>query len=317
MTNNNDGIKIVETSNKSEISSMKACDYIKAKIEYIGDDKNKESFINEKEHSSADDAIKVILDFIENGKKLSEKDIKNNFKIASMINEKKAKFNEAIIKDQIKSVNVTVNNDFKDIFVKWPKDKTEILNILYTLGMDSLYVSENTMVAISNKDISDIDIVARFPEDFGILLNAKDNNVDINYILKSIKVDISNIEYERESFRNKIKNGSNVNTISTSNPNVSIDKDYWNPDKICVINKLITLEPNNNWYIASSTYGESLVLVSANERRKIQWKIDLPVKWGVPNNFNSESIIDAKAMCLALEQVTKHIAAAGAGRSRR
>ena len=82
MTNNNDGIKIVETSNKSEISSMKACDYIKAKIEYIGDDKNKESFINEKEHSSADDAIKVILDFIENGKKLSEKDIKNNFKIA-------------------------------------------------------------------------------------------------------------------------------------------------------------------------------------------------------------------------------------------
>ena len=301
---NNDGIKIVETSNKSEISSMKACDYIKAKIEYIGDDKNKESFINEKEHSSSDDAIKVILGFIENGKKLSEKDIKNNFKIASMINEKKAKFNEAIIKDQIKSVNVTVNNDFKDIFVKWPKDKTEILNILYTLGMDSLYVSENTMVAISNKDISDIDI-------------AKDNNVDINYILKSIKVDIPNIEYERESFKNKIKNGANVNVSGTSNTNVSIDKDYWNPDKICIINKLITLEPNNNWYIASSTYGESLVLVSANERRKIQWKIDLPVKWGVPNNFNSESIIDAKAMCLALEQVTKHIAAVGAGRSRR
>ena len=302
---NNDGIKIVETSNKSEISSMKACDYINAKIEYIGDDKNKESFINEKEHSSADDAIKVILDFIENGKKLSEKDIKNNFKIASMINEKKAKFNEAIIKDQIKSVNVTVNNDFKDIFVKWPKDKTEILNILYTLGMDSLYVSENTMVAISNKDISDIDIVARFPEDFGILLNAKDNNVDINYILKSIKVDIPNIEYEREFFKNKIKNGANVNVSGTSNTTVSI------------INKLITLEPNNNWYIASSTYGESLVLVSANEKRKIQWKIDLPVKWGVPNNFNSESIIDAKAMCLALEQVTKHIAAIGAGRSRR
>ena len=300
MTNNNDGIKIVETSNKSEISSMKACDYIKAKIEYIGDDKNKESFINEKEHSSADDAIKVILDFIENGKKLSEKDIKNNFK-----------FNETIIKDQIKSVNVTVNNDFKDIFVKWPKDKTEILNILYALGMDSLYVSENTMVAISNKDISDIDIVARFPEDFGILLNAKDNNVGINYILKSINVNIPNIEYERESFRNKINNGANIRRSNTSNTNVSIDKDYWNPDKICVINKLITLEPNNNWYIASSTYGESLVLVSANERRKIQWKIDLPVKWGVPNNFNSESIIDAKAMCLALEQVAKHMASAG------